>query len=238
MQIDSGNHPDFHVIEPDGSGIKIEQIRMLQNKILEKPIKSNKKVYIIDNSETMTKEAQNCLLKTLEEPPEYAMIILICSNENLLLNTIQSRCTKINFQRISNEELKKYIIENELIENISKSMLETLDGSIGKAYELKEMQSLYENIRPIFENIETYDKIDIIRKTDVLYKSKDNINDCLEYANVILLEKGKKDDRFLNCIKHVEKAKKKLKQNANFDMTIDDLLFHLWEEINENYNRC
>ena len=63
------NNPDITVIEPDGNSIKIEQIRIMNSKILEKPISSNKKVYIINNSEKMTVDAQNCLLKTLEEPP-------------------------------------------------------------------------------------------------------------------------------------------------------------------------
>lgn len=69
-------------IEPEGNSIKIEQIRELQKKIQEKPIISEKKVYIIDQADLMTKEAQNCLLKTLEEPPEFVTIILVGTNEN------------------------------------------------------------------------------------------------------------------------------------------------------------
>lgn len=236
-QIEDNNHPDFHVIEPDGNSIKIEQIRMLQNKIIEKPILSNRKVYIIDNSQTMTKEAQNCLLKTLEEPPKYVVIILLCSNENLLLNTIQSRCTKMVFQRISKLELKKYVADNNLFIQVSDSLLETMNGSIGKAYILKEKHEIYENIRPIFESIDKVDKIDLIRKAEALYKAKEDIQEALNYANVILCQKAKEDAKFLNCIKIVENAKSKLKQNANFDMTIDDMLFHLWEEIHEKYSR-
>ena len=86
IEFQSQNHPDFLYIEPDGNSIKIEQIRYLQRKIQEKPIISNKKVYIINDADKMTQEAQNCLLKTLEEPPEYSIIILIGSNVALLLN--------------------------------------------------------------------------------------------------------------------------------------------------------
>ena len=236
-QIEENNHPDFNVISPEGNSIKIEQIRILQSKILEKPINSNYKVYIIDNSETMTTEAQNCLLKTLEEPPEYGIIILICSNENLLLNTIKSRCTKIVFQPIPKEELKRYIEENELFSDVKNSILELTGGSIGKAYELKEKQGMYEEIRPLFDNLDKMDKIDALKKAEFIYKEKDNIEDLLEYANILLFEKTMKDVKFLNTIKLVENAKNKLRQNANFDMTIDDLILHLWEEINENYNR-
>lgn len=98
----------------DGKSIKIEQIRYVQEKIAEKPIASNKKVYIINNSDTMTKEAQNCLLKTLEEPPEYAVIILVLANENNMLNTIKSRCTKIMFNPLSKEEIIHYFNSNGL----------------------------------------------------------------------------------------------------------------------------
>ena len=100
IEFDSNNNPDFLCIEPDGNSIKIEQIRYLQKKIQEKPIISNKKVYIINDADKMTVEAQNCLLKTLEEPPEYATIVLIGSNENAFLTTIKSRCMIIHFNKI------------------------------------------------------------------------------------------------------------------------------------------
>ena len=102
------------IVAEDCKSIKIEQIRYMQEKIAEKPIASNKKVYIINNSDTMTKEAQNCLLKTLEEPPEYAVIILVLANENNMLNTIKSRCTKIMFNPLSKEEIIHYFNSNGL----------------------------------------------------------------------------------------------------------------------------
>ena len=75
IEFDTNNNPDFRIIEPDGNSLKIEQIREFQNKVSEKPIISDRKVYIINNSDKMTQEAQNCLLKTLEEPPEFVTII-------------------------------------------------------------------------------------------------------------------------------------------------------------------
>ena len=226
-QYNQNNHPDFLIVKPDGNCIKIDQIRMLQNKIAEKPIESNRKVYIIDDAELMRKEAQNCLLKTLEEPPEYAIIILVCSNENLLLSTIKSRCTKIMFSDIQKEKLLEYIDED---------IVDLADGSIGRAIQLRESKEIYENIKQVFENIEKCDKIDFIRSAEVIYKSKDNIQEILELANIVLCNKAKENAKYINCIKFVEKAKTRLKQNANYDMTIDDLCFSLWEEINENNN--
>ena len=236
-EFDINNHPDFNIIQSEGNSIKIEQIRMIQNKINEKPIISNRKVYIINDSEYMTKEAQNCLLKTLEEPPEYATLILICSNENLLLSTIKSRCTKVFFEDISKEDIKSYLQKNNLCSNISDTILEASNGSIGKACQIIEKQELFENANLLIENIDKCDKIDYINNLKFLYNAKEDIFSILEYANIILLSKLQQDSRYINCIKYIENAKNKLIKNANFDMTIDDLLFHLWEEINENNNR-
>lgn len=105
IEFDTNNNPDFNILEPDGNSIKIDQIRELTKKVYEKPVVSNKKVYIINDSNLMTKEAQNSLLKTLEEPPEYVTIILITSNENSFLPTIKSRCTKITFNKLTDIEL-------------------------------------------------------------------------------------------------------------------------------------
>ena len=84
------NSPDYISIEPEGSSIKIAQIRKLQTDVLVKP-HSEYKIYIINKAEKMTVESQNALLKTLEEPPAYVIIILITSNKNSLLDTIKSR---------------------------------------------------------------------------------------------------------------------------------------------------
>ena len=109
-RISRGSHPDFLQIEPeDGKTIKIEQIRYLQEKNCRKTSNFRKKVYIIRNSDKMTREAANGLLKTLEEPPNYAVLILLTENESKLLATIKSRCTKIAFQALSEEEIKIYL---------------------------------------------------------------------------------------------------------------------------------
>ena len=225
------NNPDFLCIEPDGNSIKIEQIRNFQKEIQEKPIISNKKVYIIDDADLMTKEAQNCLLKTLEEPPEFAVIILIGSNENAFLPTIKSRCMILHFNRLSDSEIKSYLQEqyNEL--NVTQSMLDIAGGSIGRAINLKDKQEQYSKVEEIINNLDKKDLIDIIQSSEILYKTKDDINDILDYINIILLKMAKENYLYTNCIKIVENTKKRLAQNANYDMCIDDMLFKMWEEI-------
>ena len=230
LEFDGNNNPDFSIIEPDGNTIKIEQIRELQKRVQEKPIISTKKVYVINNADFMTKEAQNALLKTLEEPPEFVTIILIGENDNAFLNTIKSRCMILHFNSISNSDMEKFLEMNYNMK-ITPNMLDIFQGSIGKAIELKDKQEEYLNIEEVIENIEKLDLIDFIKKLDILYTSKDEILDMLDYINIILLKKAKDDVKYTNCIKIVENTKRRINQNANYDMSIDNMLFNIWEAV-------
>lgn len=232
IEFDTSNNPDFKIIEPDGNSLKIEQIREFQSKISEKPIISNRKVYIINDSHKMTQEAQNCLLKTLEEPPEFVTIILIGSSESSFLSTIKSRCMIIRFNSIENEQIKRYLEENYNIEIESNVMVESFQGSIGKALQIKEKQEEYKKIEQLIYQLETNDKIDILNMADIIYKAKDEKFEILDYINIVLIDMARKSAKYANCIKIVEDTKKRLQSNANYDMCIDNMLFKLWEEVN------
>lgn len=231
IEFESNNNPDFYIITPEENSIKIEQIRQLQKKASEKPIISQNKVYIIDESDKMTKEAQNSLLKTLEEPPEYVTIILIAQNENAILSTIKSRCTIIHFKPIINEEIKKFLENNYKLENIEENILNSFQGSIGKAIRLKDKKEELDIIYNIINEIEKKDIIDLMKMAEILYKEKENIQDILEYINTILIEKAKTSYLYAECIEIVEETKKRLKSNANYDMTIDNMIFSIKEKI-------
>ena len=236
IEFNSDNNPDFNIIEPDGNSIKIEQIRLLQSKAYEKPIISNRKVYIIDEAEKMTKEAQNCLLKTLEEPSDYITIILVCSLENNLLNTIKSRCMKIVFNKLEDEDIKKFLKANYGIENINNSLIKAYDGSIGNAILAKDKIDLYKEIYDLIYNIGKKDIVDILNSSECLYKNKDDVYELLDYINIVLFDLSKEsgyNNKYINCMNICEKTKSKLKSNNNFDMTIDDLLISVWEEVNK-----
>lgn len=232
IEFDTNNNPDFKIIEPQGNSLKIEQIREFQNKVVEKPIISDKKVYIINDSDKMTQEAQNCLLKTLEEPPEYVVIILIGSNENLFLSTIKSRCTILHFDIISNKNIKEYLEKNYQVNMNSKIMINAFQGSIGKAIQLKEKQEEYERIEEIIYNLEKKDKIDILNMSEIIYKCKDDKLEILDYMNVVFMDLAKRSNKYANCINIVEEVKRRLQSNANYDMNIDNMLFNLWETVN------
>ncbi len=224
----SGNHPDFYEIKPENKTIKIEQIRNMQQEISQKPVTSNRKVYVIIDSDAMTKEAQNCLLKTLEEPPEYATIILVTSNEAKLLNTIKSRCIKVSFEPISIEQIKRYTKETLCID-IPEQLLEASQGSIGKLLILQEQQEIYEQLNKLLEKIETEDLITIFHQAEVLYKEKEKIQEILEYINVLLYKS--RESKKMRAISYVEETKKRILANSNYDMCIDFLLMKMWEEF-------
>lgn len=200
LMFDDDNHSDYFEINKDSTeSIKIDEIRNMQEKIIERPITSSKKVYIINNAENMTVEAQNCLLKTLEEPPEFITIILVANNENTILPTIKSRCTKVAFTEENTKELSE------------------------------EDKQRYETLEKIFGNIEKYKSIDLLNKIDVLYKDKDNIFENLDFINIILIKKAKENIKYVNYIDYVEETKNKLKSNSNYDMCIDNLILKIWE---------
>ena len=130
--------PDLKIVETTKGSIKIEQIREIKKEIELKPLRSKKKVYIIDQVEKMTLEASNCLLKTIEEPPYYAIIILISSKLDSILPTIISRCQIVNFRLINSFKTNKLLLDklNDLKKNKTEIISKLSQGSIGKAFKL------------------------------------------------------------------------------------------------------
>ena len=237
IEFETSNNPDFIFIEPDNGSIKIEQIRNMQRIIAEKPIISNNKVCIINDADLMTVEAQNCLLKTLEEPPIYMTIILVGTNESNFLPTIRSRCTIMYFEKIKNEEIEKYLKEKYADYKIVPNLINIADGSLGKAISIKDKAAIYENIDIILDNLEKYDIIQVLKSTEELYKSKEEIFEILDYMNVSLIKKAKNNYSYANCIEIIEETKKRIKANSNYNMCIDYMLIGIWEEVNEKHSR-
>ena len=172
------------------------------------------------------------MLKTLEEPPEFVTIILIGANENVFLNTIKSRCMILHFDKISNEDIKEFMSDNYQISIDSQIMLDSFQGSIGKAIQLRDRQEECEKIEQVIYSLENKDKIDILNMAEPIYKAKDKKNDVLEYINIVLINLARKSNKYANCIKIVEDTKKRLQSNANYDMSIDNMLLNLWEVVN------
>lgn len=221
------NHPDFKLVSriEDKKDILVEQIRKeVIDDVYIVPAVGDRKVYIIDEAETLNTASQNTLLKTLEEPPQYITIILIASNISTLLTTILSRVNQVPFEGVSNLELKKYIKDNYNVE-FSDRIIEYFDGSIGKAiYAIEsELTLKYEKVDKLYGYINAKNTIEAMKYSNEIELDKDELLDYLEY---ILYKSGK-----FVCIKIVENAKKRLKFNGNYDIIIDSMLLRLIDNI-------
>ena len=201
IKFDANSNPDFSIIVPDGKSIKIDQIR------------------------------NNCLLKTLEEPPEYAMIILIASNETKMLQTIKSRCVIIRFEDLTNEEISKILNTND------QDIIKLCEGSVAKAETISQKKEIFDNLKIIANLLGKNSLIDVLNNSDLLYSSKDDIMTLLDFLNIIFFEKTKENLRYSKAITIIEETKKKILSNNNYDMCIDYMLMHIWEDINDKSSR-
>ena len=137
-KIKQDQHPDVRLIgrEEDAVSIKIEQVKKMQAEIMLRPNEGRVKVYIIEDAHTLTADAANCLLKTLEEPPLDSVLVLVTSNPEALLPTIRSRCQRINFPALSVPELAEHLCATASLDRSQAEFIaEFAGGSIGLAVE-------------------------------------------------------------------------------------------------------
>lgn len=138
----------------------------------------------------------------------------------------------LHFSQLTNEEIQELLEKNYQYKINSQAMLNAFQGSIGKAIKIKDKQEEYEKIEKIIYSLEKKDKVDILNMSELIYKSKDEKFELLDYINIVLLEVAKKSSKYANCISIVENTKKRLKSNSNYDMSIDNMLLKLWEQVN------
>ena len=253
------NSPDYITIEPTGNSIKIAQIRELQSDIIIKP-HSNYKIYVINDAQKMTVESQNALLKTLEEPPEYAIIILITNNKESLLPTIKSRCEIIKFLPISIMELKKYLMDKGIDEKRALLLANFSRGSIEKALELSEsidFTIMRDDIQNYIQHILDKNMIEILNIQSDIDKYKDKITVLLDmminYFRDMMMCMGNIDkDMIINgdritfiqnmskkitysqvskVIDIIEETKRKMRSNCNFNVSIQVMALNIYEVI-------
>ena len=218
---------DYYELGPDGKSIKVSQIRELQNVINIKPTFSKKSVYIIDDADLMTIEAQNSLLKTLEEPPEYVVIILIVHNERSILSTVKSRCVNIKFSKLSDKDIKKYLLKKDLnFEDKNINVFKVLDGSLNNIDFIRDDYDELLKLTVFVTNLKENRVINFFQDGSVFYDNHDKIIRLLEYLNILLFENS-----YFQLIEIVEKTKNKILMNNNFEMCIDYMILNFIEEL-------
>ena len=260
IQIDSGNHPDVIYVTHEKAGITVDDIRdQVNQSVFVKPYSSDYKVYIIDEADKMNAAAQNALLKTIEEPPAYAVIILLSNNKESFLETIVSRCVVLNFGPLKESQVREYLhshydnMNGRVDLAVSYSM-----GNIGKAKKVIESDDFNEQkdfCLNLMANLEKWDIHEILLSLKQMASYKDYIYDLLDimtiyYRDILILKVTglpnktvfkekfsvmKNQSIYLSfegidtIIKEIEKAKIRLKANVNFDVTLELLLFVMKE---------
>ena len=205
-KIDNGNHPDITVLEPEGTYIKISQIRELQRSLQYKPYEERKRVCIIPDAEKLTLEAKNALLKTLEEPPPETILILISTRPHLLLSTISSRCQRLKFQPLAPNVIAKVIKEKlKKDESTALKIASLAGGSLKNACELAEKSTLEYRDRLIHKlNALSSENIDgIFEFAEELSKEKDELIRILDllkmwFRDLLVFKEGVSVDRLKN----------------------------------------
>lgn len=257
----SGNHPDIiYVTHDKPNTISVDEIREQVNRTVSvKPYTGRYKVYIIKDAHKMSTQAQNALLKTMEEPPEYAVILLLTSKEQMLLPTIASRCVSLRLRPVGQELVQAYLMEHYQIPDYKAKVCASFaQGNIGKAVQIATSESfnnLKDEVLSFVKNVQDMPVHEIIDYMKTLSQYKLEINDYLDFMAVwyrdVLLFKATKDingavfheeaheimrqanrisyDRLETILSSLDNAKRRLEANVSFDLTME-LLFMTMKE--------
>ena len=183
--IDEENYLDVSFFS--GENMKVKDVNELTESALIKPVEGDKKIYLINNADKLTPQAQNKLLKTYEEPPAYLTIILAASDENGILPTIRSRAKKLYFDALTADEIVSCLIDDGIDERQAKVAAAVSAGSLDKANNFlsnENYANLYDSCFALFSTLDASSQI-----VDWLYGetfSKDNILMTLDFMEIIL----------------------------------------------------
>lgn len=259
-QADSGNQPDIiRVTHEKPNTIGVEDIRKITGDVAIKPYSSKRKIYIINEAEKMTVQAQNALLKTLEEPPAYVVILLLTTNVDAMLQTIQSRCILLTMKPVRDELVKQYLMRDVQVPDYKADVCVAFArGNVGRAKALassEEFDNIKQDAVALLKYIREMEITDILTAIKKISEYKFEIDDYLDIMTVwyrdVLLFKATNDinhlifkDELPNIkktadqstyegieiiIDALETAKARLKANVSFDLTMELLLLTMKE---------
>lgn len=240
------NHPDISLLNSDNGEIKISQIRELVWKLSLKPLASDYKAAVIDDAHLMNTEAQNALLKTLEEPRGSVFIFLITDQPDFLLPTIVSRTQEIKFYPVSKEKIFNFLFKKkELEKEKAKEILQIASGRPGRAIELTEDRSKIDSFLKSLKEIKKISESDLSYRfqyaktaSEDILALQNNLDAWLNYfRNILLLSVkggGNRDfekysfSRLKRIIQAIQKTKQLISStNANVRLTLEVLLMEM-----------
>ena len=251
-----GNHPDIIYItheKPNSVGVD-EVRRQLVDDVQIRPYESRYKIYILDDAAKMTPQAQNAILKTIEEPPEYAVILLLADNPEALLPTIRSRCVSLTLKPVADEEMKEYLMREMHVPDYQAEIEASFaHGNVGRAKMIagsSEFMEMVENCVRLLRKSRTMETSQMVDTIKQLTDRKQDIYDYLDiftlwFHDVLMFKATAEVDRLvfreeINYIKErasvssyeglekiidaVSTARDRLRANVNFELTME-LLF-------------
>ena len=250
------NHPDIiYVTHEKPNTISVEEVRtQIVDDVAIKPYYGKYKIYILPEAEKMTPQAQNAILKTIEEPPAYGIFMLLTNNVDMLLPTIQSRCVRLDVKPVSDDLVKKHLMENLHVTDYQADVDASFaQGNIGKAEaaaQSAEFENITGNALEILKKIPDMEMADLIEYVKKLTSEKDSIYDYLDlfqmwFRDVLMFKATYEVDNLIykqeiNTIKEqarvrsyeglekileaIDRAKIRLRANVNFE-TAMQLLF-------------
>lgn len=260
-KLEHGNHPEIKWLKEEGS-IKIEAIRLLQRDLQLKPYEGTQKVYIICDADKMTPQAQNALLKTLEEPPEYATIILLTTNATSLLPTVVSRCQVMKLLPVAIEKIQTYLVKEKGIEENEAKVVGALsNGVIGKALQLLEDEDFRKRRKEVIRitrDIIEKNTIQTLEKIIFFNEERSNIDELLEilmgwYRDLLIYKDTQKKEYIMNIdemdeilyqcnkltLEHIkemiyiiDRTKNNFRSNVNYQLNLEVMLLELKGKAN------
>lgn len=259
------NNPDIKwVYHEKPNTISVEEAReQLINDIAIKPYSSKYKIYIIDEAEKMSVAAQNAILKTIEEPPEYGIIMILTQSKEMMLETIQSRCVLLEMRPVQKNDFKTYFQSKMKVPDYEiDSLLEFSAGNIGKARDMVESDqysAMRDHVVEILKNIKKMDAATFSSKMKEAANYKNDMNGYMDLITMwfrdILMYKATKSDKKLifkeqaNIIKNhsegydynglneileeIKKVQVRLNSNVNFELTLEVMYLKIRDLLTE-----
>lgn len=251
----SGNHPDIIMLTHEKKGISVGDIRdQVNNTVIIKPYNGGKKIYIIDEAEKMNEQAQNALLKTIEEPPEYAVFLLLTNNRTAMLPTILSRCLELSLMPVADELIVKLLMEKYSIPDYNAELVAAFSGGIvGKAIKAATSQKFADERDDVISMVSPGASIStqkIIESVKILNDNKNDIDSYLElirmwFRDVMVCKSTRNEKRLMyrtelsaveraaetytyekinKILAGIDEAEARLKANVNFELTMELML--------------
>lgn len=260
-QVLSGNHPDLiYVRHEKPNSIGVDDIRdQINDTIMIRPYSSYYKIYIVDEAEKMTVQAQNALLKTIEEPPSYAVILLLTTNPDGFLPTILSRCVQLKLRPLPDFVVKSYLTESMGVPSSEAELYAAFSrGNLGKAIKLagsEEFRLMYDEVLHLLKHMKDMDISELLDYIRKLKEDSLDIYECMDFMQIwyrdVLMFKVTKDanllifkdeyatisgmskqtgyDGFENILNAIDKARIRLDANVNMELAMELMLLAMKE---------